>query len=113
LRDIVTYKYAIDMVVDDIKHLDYDVLTGQDVLVLFGITLCHTNSAGRSLRWIKEELSGQIIEKEFNTDYSVDEIETNPDFVTERQKSLSLDISSRLLELRKRYRNLSKRSAKK
>lgn len=86
LKDPQAFKYAIDLMDEKIKELDYSALAGQDVPALFGITLSYKLGKPFIMMNKKGTLPGQIIEKTFNTEYSVDEIEINPELVSHGQK---------------------------
>lgn len=91
LKDPVAFAYAIDLMSDQIKDIDYNALAGQDVPALFGITLSYKLRKAFIMMNKKGTLPGQIIQKTFNTEYSVDEIEINPELVSPGQKVIIVD----------------------
>ena len=88
LIDPEAFTYAIDLMAEKIEGLDYEALAGQDVPALFGITMAYKLKRPFIMMNKKGTLPGQIIEKKFNTEYSVDEIEINPELVSSGQKVL-------------------------
>ena len=86
LKDPEAFKYAIDLMAEKIKDLNCDALAGQDVPALFGITLSYKLRKPFIMMNKRWTLPGQIIEKKFNTEYCVDEIEINPELVSPGQK---------------------------
>lgn len=86
LNDPEAFNYAIDLMAEKIESLDYDALAGQDVPALFGITISYKLKKPFIMMNKKGTLPGQIIQKVFNTEYSVDEIEINPKLVSPGQK---------------------------
>lgn len=88
LRNPLAYRYCIEMMAEAIEGVDYDSLAGQDVPGLFGITLAHMLEEPFIMMNKRGTLPGEIIDKEFNTEYSVDEIEINPDLVEPGEKVL-------------------------
>ena len=86
LKDPKAYQYSIDLMSEKIEKIDYDALAGQDVPALFGITMSYKLGKPFIMMNKRGTLPGQIIEKVFNTEYSVDEIEINPELVKKGQK---------------------------
>ena len=86
LKDPEAFNYAIDLMAEKIDNLDYNALAGQDVPALFGITMSYKLKKPFIMMNKKGTLPGQIIQKVFNTEYSVDEIEINPELVNPGQK---------------------------
>jgi len=86
LKNPEAFTYAIDLMSEKIDSIEYDALAGQDVPALFGITISYKLKKPFIMMNKRGTLPGQIIEKKFNTEYNVDEIEINPELVTPSQK---------------------------
>jgi len=86
LNDSKAFQYAIDLMAEKIKNLNYDALAGQDVPALFGITLSYKLKKPFIMIHKKGTLPGEIIKKRFATEYAVEELEINPKLVEKNQK---------------------------
>lgn len=86
LNDSKAYGYAIDLLSEKVKFLNFDCLAGQEVPAIFGTTLAYKLNKPFILLHKKGTLPGQVIDKTFNNEYSIDKLEINPELVKPNQK---------------------------